>query len=97
MDSKLFGQFISILIECVDNNGEPRVLHGKKKDTLDRMVIAMQAKRSHRKGCKLFAVHISSDKGKEVEDAEVLRRYPVLQHFKDVFLETLQSFHLTRG
>ena len=27
----------------------------------------------------LFVVHISSDKGKDVEDAEVLSRYPILQ------------------
>lgn len=33
----------------------------------------------------LFVVHISSDKGKDVEDANVLNRYPVLQHFHDVF------------
>jgi len=33
----------------------------------------------------LSLVHISSDKGKEVEDANVLRRYPVLQQFQDVF------------
>ena len=45
----------------------------------------MQVKRSHRKGCVLFSVHISSDKGKDVEDAKVLRRYPILQQFQDVF------------
>jgi len=33
----------------------------------------------YRKGCLLFAVNISSDKGKEVEDAYVLHRYPTLQ------------------
>ena len=56
------------------------------------MMIAMQAKHSCRKGCKLFVVHISSDKGKEVEDADVLSRYPVLQHFKDVFPEDISEF-----
>ena len=49
------------------------------------MVIAIQEKRSHRKGCVLFAVHTSSDKGKEDEDAKVLSRYPVSQQFQDVF------------
>ena len=58
-------------IKCVDDNGEPRVLQGKKKATSVRMVTAMQAKRSRRKGCVLFVVHISSDKGKEVVDANV--------------------------
>jgi len=33
----------------------------------------------------MFVVHISSDKGKYVEDAKILKRYPVLQHYKDVF------------
>jgi len=37
----------------------------------------------------LFAVHISSDKGKEVEDADMLIKYPVLQQFKDVFPEDI--------
>lgn len=53
-------------IECLDDNGEPRVLQGKKKGTSVRMVIAMQAKHSGGKWCTLFVVHISSDKGKEV-------------------------------
>jgi len=66
-------------IECADENGEARVLQGKKKATSVRMVTSMQAKRSHRKGCVLVAVHISSDKGKKVEDANVFRRYRVLQ------------------
>jgi len=38
----------------------------------------MQAKRSRKKVWKLFAVHISSDRGKEVEDADVLNKYLVL-------------------
>ena len=66
-------------IKCVDDNGKPRVLPGKKKATSVRMVTAMQAKCSRMKGCVLFSVHISSDKGKEVEGADVLSRYPVLQ------------------
>jgi len=44
-----------------------------------RMVTNMQEKHSRRKGCALFVVHISSDKGKDVEDDEVLKRYIVLQ------------------
>jgi len=49
------------------------------------MVTTMQEKHRHRKGCVLLVVHISSDKDKEVEDANVLRRYLDLQHFYDVF------------
>jgi len=62
-------------------NGEPRVLQGKNKATSVRMVKTMQEKHSRRKGYMLFAVHISSDKGKEVEDAYGLSRYLVLQQF----------------
>eukprot|EP00253_Pinus_taeda_P001566 PITA_01566 len=49
-------------IECLDDNGEKRILQGKKKPASVMLVIAMQAKRSCRKGCAMFAVHISSDK-----------------------------------
>ena len=56
-------------IECLDDNGEQRVFQGKKKETSIRMVTFMQEKCSCRKGRVLFAMHISSDKGKEVKDA----------------------------
>jgi len=45
------------------------------------MVTIMKENHSHRKGCVLFASHISSDKVNEVEGAEVLRRYSFLQQF----------------
>ena len=40
-----------------------------------RMVTTMKAKQSCRKGFVMFAVHISSDKGKEVEDVDSLSRF----------------------
>ena len=63
----------------MDDDGEKIILQGKKKPTSVRMVTTMQAKRNSRKGCVLFVVHISSEKGKEDEDVEVLSRYPILQ------------------
>ncbi len=42
------------------------------------MVTTMQAKCSCRKGFVMFVVHIYSEKGKQVEDADMLRAYPVL-------------------
>eukprot|EP00253_Pinus_taeda_P023496 PITA_23496 len=39
-----------------------------------------------------WKVHISSDKGNEVEDAYVLSRYLILQHFKDVSPEDISEF-----
>ena len=65
-------------IECLDDDGERRVLWGKKKPILVGMVTTIQAKHNYRKGCLLFAMHISSEKGKEVEDAIFLSEYPVL-------------------
>eukprot|EP00253_Pinus_taeda_P035113 PITA_35113 len=79
-------------IKYVDDSGEKRTLQGKKKPTPVRMVTAMWAKHSYRKGCVMFVVHISSDKGKEVEDAEVLSRYLVLQYFQDVSHEDITEF-----
>ena len=38
-----------------------------------------------RKGCVLFVVHIFNERGKDVEDVEVLKRYLVLQQFQDIF------------
>jgi len=46
----------------------------------------MQENHTCGKGCVLFSVHISSDKGKEDEDDEVLKRYPILWKFQNVFL-----------
>lgn len=59
------------------------------KATSVSMVIAMQEKCSHKKGCVLFSLHISGDKSKEVEDVDILRRYPVLHNLKDVFPEDI--------
>lgn len=50
-------------------------MQGKKKETSIRIMKTMQKKRSRRKWCVLFEVHIYSDKGKDVEDVEVLSRY----------------------
>jgi len=62
-------------IECLDDDGEKRILQGKKKSTLVRMVTTMHGKRNYKEGRVLFAVHVSSDKGKDVEVMEVLKRY----------------------
>jgi len=67
--------FYDKAIECLDENGGKRVLRGNKKATLVRMLRVMQAKHSNKKRCILFVVHISSDRGKEVEDEYALRRY----------------------
>jgi len=41
----------------------------------------------------LFVIHISSEKGKDVEDDEVLKRYPILQQFQGVFPIEISVFY----
>jgi len=80
------------IIECLDDNGEKRKLQGKTKPTSVRMITVMQAKHNHRKGCILFVVHISNDKGKDIEDAKIFERYNILHHFQDVFPTNISDF-----
>lgn len=54
-------EFYEKVIECLDGYGEKEVFQGKKKPTLERMVTTIQSKCSRRKGCFLFALHVSSD------------------------------------
>lgn len=79
-------------IKCLDDNGEQRLLQGKKKETSVRMVTTMKIKHNHRKWCVLFEVHIFIDKVKDVEDAYILSRYPVLQQFQDLFPTNILEF-----
>lgn len=76
--------FYDKTIDFLDDDEEKRILLGNKNSTLVKMVIAIQEKHNSRKGCVLFSFHISSDKGKDVEDVEDLKRYLVLQQFQDV-------------
>ena len=51
-----------------------------------RKISTLQAKKCVRKGCKLFAVNIrdiESDREQRIQD------FPVLEEFKDVFLEEI--------
>lgn len=56
-------------IDFLDDNGENRILQGKKKPTLLRMVTSMHAKYNCRKGCVIFVINKYSEKGKDVENA----------------------------
>jgi len=65
-------------IERLDDDEERKMLQGKRNPTSGRMVPTMQPKSTLHKGCVLFAMHISSDKGKDVEDDDFLKKYPIL-------------------
>eukprot|EP00253_Pinus_taeda_P028189 PITA_28189 len=73
------------------SGGRPQIYNAQEwgKEDFAGEEESYKAKHSFRKGCVMFAVNISSDKGKEVEDANVLRRYPILQQFQDIFPEDI--------
>eukprot|EP00253_Pinus_taeda_P026409 PITA_26409 len=60
---------------------EPRSL----EESIRKMKHYYEQSKHKSESKKDWKVHISSDKGKDVEDVKVLRRYPVLQQFQDVF------------
>lgn len=70
------------VIECLDEHGERRVLQGKRKPISVRLILAMQTKRSNRKGCVLFVVKfcsiIEANSSAERNDNDILTRYPIL-------------------
>lgn len=68
-------------IECLDDDQERIILQDKKKFMSMRMVRTMQLKHNRKEERILFNVHIYSEKGKDFEDAKVLKRYPFLQQF----------------
>ena len=78
-------------IKCLDGNWENRFSEGKKKSTSIRIIISMQAKCSYTKWCVMFAVHISSDKGKDVCMKKYLRGTLYYNSFQMCFQQRLQS------
>jgi hypothetical protein len=72
--------------ECIDDEGNPSLVKGTPRTISIRQISALQLKRSFRKGCQLYAVHVlesTENKESKFED------YPILQEFKDVFPEEI--------
>ena len=68
--------------ECMDEEGNPRVVKGIPKVFSVTQVSAMQFKKFYRKGCQLYAAHILE----AIEDETPrLEDFHVLQEFMDVF------------
>ena len=73
-------------ILCTDSQGNQVKVQGIPKKVSVRQISSLQAKKCVRKGCKLFAMNIwdvESDREQRIED------FPVLEEFKDVFLEEI--------
>ena len=68
--------------ECMDEEGNPRVVKDIPKDISMRHISAIQLKKFCRKGFQLYAAHILEPIGDETPRLE---DYKVLQEFKDVF------------
>jgi hypothetical protein len=69
---------------CLDEEGNLRIVQGIPRVVTIREVSALQLKKSYRKGCQVFAVHMEEapkDKVPNVEDCAVLKE------FEDVFKE----------
>ena len=70
--------------ECMDEEGNPVVVRGIPKVILVRHISTMQIKKFCRKGFQLYATHIEEAIENETPRLE---DYPVLQDFKDFFLD----------
>ena len=57
-------------IEFLVDDGDKRILQGNMIPTLVRIVTSMQENHNYRKGCVLFAMHVSINKGEDVDDNE---------------------------
>ena len=69
--------------ECMDEEGNLRVVRGITKVISVRHISAMQLKKFSRKGCRLYATHVLE--GGENETPR-LDDFHVLREFKDFFL-----------
>ena len=73
--------------DCIDENGESKMVRGIPKKILTRKISALQLKKCARKGCRVFAVHITETNVKETKPN--LEDLPFLNDFKDVFPEEI--------
>ena len=72
--------------ECMDEEGNPRVVRGIPKVVSVRNISAMQLKKFCRKGCQLYAAHALEETENETPRME---DFHVLQGFRDVFLHEI--------
>ena len=68
--------------ECMDEEGNPKVVRGIPKEIYARQISAMQLKKFCRKGCILYAAHVLEAVENETPRLE---DYRVLQEFGDFF------------
>jgi hypothetical protein len=67
---------------CLDEKGNLRIVQGIPRVVNMKEVSAMQFKKSYRKGCQVFSMHVEEapkDKVSNIEDCALLKQ------FEDVF------------
>ena len=79
--------------ECMDEEGNPRVVRGIPKAISVRQVSTMQLKKLCRKGCRLYAARVL---GATENETPKLEDYHILQDFRDVFPEEILGLSLKR-
>ena len=73
--------------DCIDENGESKMVRETPKKILTRKISALQLKKCARKGCRVFAIHITDATVKETKPN--LEDLPFLGDFKEVFPEKI--------
>ena len=79
--------------ECMDEEGNPRVVRGIPKGVSVRHISTMQLKKLCRKGCKLYVAHVLEATENETPRLE---EFHVLQEFKDVFPDEIPGLRPKR-
>jgi hypothetical protein len=75
---------------CLDEKGNLRIVQGIPRAVAIREILSLQLKKSYRKGCQLFAVHMEEEPKEKVPSVEDCT---ILKEFEDVFKE-IPGFHL---
>ena len=70
-------------LHCIDEEGKPFILKGKKKPTSVRQISTLQLKRIARKGYQLYAVHV--EELEQQPEENLMDTLPVVREFKEVF------------
>ena len=79
--------------ECIDEEGNPRVVRGIPKVISVRHISAMRLKQLCRKGCRLYVAHILEAVENETPRLE---DFHVLKEFRDVFPKEIPGIHPKR-
>ena len=78
--------FLHKSILCTDSQGNQVKVQGIPKKVFVRQISTLQAKKCVRKGCKLFVVSIWDV---EPDREQCIEYFPILEEFKDMFLEEI--------